>query len=195
METQIIEPMLIVDYSADWAQQFNQLKKVLEIALSSIPTDIVHVGSTAVPGLPAKPIIDLDVIYNEASEFESIKLSLEKTGYLHHGNQGITGREVFKRKGTAQDEVLDGIAHHLYVCREDSDELRRHLIFKHCLLHNEVAKNFYGRLKRQLAVEAGEDRKVYAQLKEQKATAFINYLIEKANERNLYSQEVSKDRF
>ncbi|RZK70281.1 MAG: GrpB family protein [Pedobacter sp.] len=138
---------------------------------------IEHVGSTAVPALAAKPIIDIDIIYNEVSDFEQIKKSLEAIGYDHNGDQGIVGREVFKRTGQQKDAVLDRITHHLYACQYNCPELHRHLLFRDYLRKNKEARNYYQQLKYEIAEEANQDKKVYASLKELKANSFINYII------------------
>lgn len=173
--------MLIQEFNNDWAEQFRILSQLILKALEPISITIEHVGSTSVPGLAAKPIIDMDLVYKTEAEFEAIKTSLEKTGYYHNGDQGIPGREVFKRNvaGPAQ-EALDSIAHHLYVCREGTRELRRHLLFRNYLRANEDARLAYQNLKYQIAAAAGQDRKKYAELKGDMARAFIAGIMTKA---------------
>lgn len=173
--------MLIQKYTSDWVQDFLDLKLEIGKALSGIPYEIEHVGSTSVPGLESKPIID--IIYNTALEFEKIKSGLIKTGYYHNGNQGIPEREVFKRRGRGTSRILDSITNHLYVCPIKSKALERHLLFRDFLRKNESARLEYEALKYRLAEEAGQNKKVYAELKELKANAFIDTSIEKENSR------------
>jgi GrpB-like predicted nucleotidyltransferase (UPF0157 family) len=177
--------MLIEPYNPQWAQQFDQLKTELEQVLTGLEHTIEHVGSTAVPGLAAKPIIDIDIIYRSNEAFEKIKEALCKSGYYHNGNQGIADREVFKRNGTAENVVLDAIRHHLYVCPEHSAALKRHLLFRDCLRSNEQARATYQDIKYRLAAEAGQNQKVYAGLKEVEVNGFIDALIaiEKSTEK------------
>ena len=170
--------MLIETYNPEWVNQFERIKEKLLSGLSDIDVNIEHVGSTSVPNLAAKPIIDIDIVYNKFADFEGIKKSLEWLGYFHNGNQDIEGREVFKRTRTNYDEILDRISHHLYVCKNDCAELQRHILFRDYLRKHEVARNFYQNLKYQIAEEANNDRKRYAAIKELKANAFINYIIE-----------------
>ncbi len=141
---------------------------------------IEHIGSTSVPGLAAKPIIDIDIIYKETSEFEYIKNRLESFGYYHNGNQDVEGREVFKRNGKTEDEILDKTAHHVYVCKYNCPELHRHILFRDYLKKHDVSRDFYSNLKYEIAAEAKNDGKVYAAVKEVKASPFINYIIESA---------------
>jgi len=167
--------MLIHPYSADWNTHFDSIKAVLNNALLDIDFSIEHVGSTAVPGLAAKPIIDIDIVYKDAADFHSIKTALEAIDYFHNGNQGIEDREVFKRAGTSHHEVLDTIKHHLYVCSADSPALKRHLITRDYLRNNEWAKSEYQQMKFKLAEQAGQDQKIYADLKE----LHVNQLIDR----------------
>ncbi|MCE7040518.1 GrpB family protein [Dyadobacter sp. CY312] len=167
---------LIRPYRASWATDFLSIREKLTSVLGDICLNIEHIGSTSVPGLAAKPIIDIDIVYNESSDFELIKLALETCGYYHNGNQEVEGREVFKRHGS-QDPVLDFISHHLYVCRYDSAELQRHILFRDYLRTNPAARDYYQHLKYEIAREAGEDRKRYAAIKTVKAESFFIYII------------------
>lgn len=179
-------PLLIQAYNPQWAADFQAIQKILRAAFVDLPVSIEHIGSTAVPGLAAKPIIDIDIVMQEHTAFETIKDRLATIGYKHHGNQGIPGREVFKiDPTTSAQEVLDSIAHHLYVCPANSEELQRHLRFRDYLLAHEAARIQYEQLKYAIAEEAGQDRKEYAALKELKATAFINTILEKAGHHQL----------
>lgn len=166
---------LIEEYNPEWVVQFEKIKEKLAKALLGINVEIEHIGSTSIPNLAAKPIIDIDIVYFEAPDFEGIKNSLESLGYFHNGNQGIEGREVFKRSGN--DEILDKITHHLYVCKVDSEELRRHIAFRDYLRKHDVARNFYQNLKYKIAEEANQNKKLYADTKELKAKSFIDYII------------------
>src|SRR5262249_53704550 len=83
---------------------------------------IEHVGSTSVPGLAAKPIIDLDVLLAPAAYLPETIQRLATLGYEHEGDLGIAGREAFRRRPTL-------FAHHLYVCLPKSEEFRRHISY------------------------------------------------------------------
>lgn len=173
--------MLIQEYTSNWALNFQKIKAILSDVLLNIPVSIEHVGSTAVPGLAAKPIIDIDIVFKNGNDFNTIKTRLEKAGYYHNGNQGIQDREVFKRSSAYSDNnALNTIAHHLYVCTLNSEELKRHLLFRNYLRANNEARHEYQQLKLQLADEANHNRKLYAQLKEEKAKAFIEKTLAEA---------------
>ena len=166
--------MLIQDYDTNWPKAFTQLATVLGEAAGAYLIAIEHIGSTAVPGLAAKPIIDIDLVYPTTGDFAALKAALENSGYYHNGDQGIAGREVFKRRAAATPHpVLDTIAHHLYACPVGNEELRRHLAFRDQLRLHPKAREEYARLKREIAAEAGEERKAYAEIKEVRAREFI----------------------
>lgn len=170
--------MLIQDYQAHWPQAFESIATVLRAVAGDHLSTIEHVGSTAVPSLAAKPIIDIDLVYPTNGDFEALKAALETSGYYHNGNQGISGREVFKRSPQAPPHsILDTIAHHLYACRADNKELRRHLAFRDHLRAHPEARDEYTRLKREIAAEAGEERKAYAGLKEVRARKFVESVL------------------
>jgi GrpB-like predicted nucleotidyltransferase (UPF0157 family) len=138
---------------------------------------IEHVGSTAVPNLDSKPIIDIDIIYFNPTDFEKIKLGLEKIGYYHNGNQGIEGRDVFKRNGNGVSEILDTVKHHLYVCPVDSEALERHILSRNFLRKNDWARLKYQQMKYELVEKANQDRTTYATLKELNVNDFIDSII------------------
>lgn len=174
--------MLIQEYRESWIDDFNTIKNVISKSLASLKVSIEHIGSTAIPTLAAKPIIDIDVVYEDVLRFDEIKTRLGQIGYDHTGNQGIANREVFKRRDMSRrHKVLDSIPHHLYVCPADSEELRRHILFRNYLIVNEEARIQYQNLKYQLAEEVGQDRKKYAEAKEVKAKAFVDAIIAKAD--------------
>ena len=170
--------MLIKKYSTNWINNFSLIKAEIEKALSGLAFTIEHVGSTSVPNLDSKPIIDIDVIYNEQSDFEKIKSRLENIGYYHNGNQGIEARDVFKRKGIFTYSILDEIQHHLYVCPINSKPLERHILSRDFLRKNEWARIKYQEMKYELAAKANQDKKVYADLKENNINDFIDSIIE-----------------
>ena len=94
--------VVVVDYSPEWPLAFEQLKQLYTATLNGLITDIQHVGSTSVPGLAAKPVIDIDVIIESSHQLAPVVDKLAAIGYQHCGNLGIEGREAFKyRYGVA----------------------------------------------------------------------------------------------
>ena len=175
--------MILQDYQERWVDDFKEIKNVIQEALFKREVFIVHIGSTSIPNLAAKPIIDIDVVYGPSVDFKGVKEGLEKIGYCHNGNQGIKDREVFKRcRLTGKHEILDAISHHLYVCPIYSEEFNRHLLFKHYLIENERERQ-YQEFKMQIAEAAKQDKKKYTYLKEVETRAFIHSIIDSAKKK------------
>lgn len=170
--------MLLEKYSPGWKMDFIRIKSEIDKALAGLAYTIEHVGSTAVPYLDAKPIIDMDIVYLKQETFEEIKQRLEKLGYDHYGNQGIEDREVFKWNGKRPHKIMGTIIHHLYVCSVESKALERHVLSRNYLQKNEWAREKYQQMKYALASMAHQDRKKYAALKELHVNAFIDSMIE-----------------
>ena len=118
------------------------IKDELTSALGQLAMRIEHIGSTSVEGLSAKPIIDIDVVIKDYAEFEEVVSILGAIGYRHEGDLGIAGREAFKYDG--KDHLR---THHLYVCPEDSPELKRHIAFRDYLRTHSDAVRQYSRIK------------------------------------------------
>ena len=179
-----MKQLLIQEYQERWPEDFEKIKQVLLEPFRENKIRIEHIGSTAIKQLAAKPIIDIDIVYAAPQSFEAINTGLRQLGYYHNGDQGIVGREVFKRnKQKDAHPILDSIQHHLYVCSIDSEELHRHLTFRDFLRNNEKEREAYETLKFQIAAKAHQDKKTYAGLKEVMARAFITSIIKQANKK------------
>jgi|SRR5579864_3718835 len=162
-------PIVIEDYDPHWPEQFEVLRARIAPALGPLAAVIEHVGSTAIPGLAAKPIIDIDVLLRSAADLPEAITRLATLGYLHRGDLGVPGREAFR-------PPPDDVPHHLYVCVPESLEYARHVTFRdHLRTHPEDA-GAYERLKRALAVEFGDDREAYNQAK----THFVEAILRRA---------------
>ena len=163
----------IVEYDPQWAKSFDELKNVLTDVLGNLAIRVEHVGSTAVPGLAAKPIIDIDVVIESCDLLPRAIQALSGVGYFHQGDLGIPGRESFKRSGP--DIPRDGTgrswsSHHLYVCDRDNRELHRQVVFRDFLRDHPDYAQRYAELKRGLACRHSDDRTVYTNGK----TAFVS---------------------
>ena len=119
--------VIVLPYTTDWERAFRLIELQLEAGLRGIHRSIEHVGSTAIPGMVAKPIIDIDVVIGRR-DFGETKKHLKEMGYVHEGDLGIKDREAFDLINPARKEHMP--AHHLYVCPQESEELRRHIAFR-----------------------------------------------------------------
>lgn len=159
--------VLIENYDPSWPALFTVLCSKLSATLGDLAASIEHVGSTAVPGLAAKPILDIDVLLRSA---EDLPLAIEKLtslGYCHQGDLGISGREAFTTPPTATP-------HHLYICLPDSLAFRRHILFRDYLRVHPADAQAYADLKRRLASQFVDDRVAYTEAK----TDFIRSILE-----------------
>ena len=118
---------LVSEYDSAWPDWFEILKARTEPLLNDVPHMIEHVGSTAIPGMTAKPVIDVDIVV-ERSDFPGARRALGRIGYTHQGDKGIPGREAFDLTDAGLKQSLP--AHHLYVCMKGAPELHRHLAFR-----------------------------------------------------------------
>ena len=138
--------VVVLPYDPQWQQDFQTIRAEIEAALGGLILSVQHVGSTSVPGLSAKPIIDLDVVIPDDADLSPVIGCLEKIGYYHEGDLGIPGREAFGYRGKSHLKK-----HHLYVCRASSGELRRHLTFRDYLRTHPEAAAEYASVKQEAA--------------------------------------------
>ena len=142
--------IVVQDYDPAWPDVFAQLRSRVWLKLCDVALTIEHVGSTSVPGLAAKPIIDMSVVVPSDAEVpEAIRL-LALLGYVHCGNLGIRGREAFVSPEGFQP-------HNLYLCPRSSIGLENHLAVRDYLRTHPVAAKEYGDLKKRLAEEFPND--------------------------------------
>ena len=172
--------MVVVEYVKEWPQDFLKIKTELQKAIT-VMSNIQHVGSTSIPGMKAKPIIDIDVGLENWSDFEAVKRALAEIGYEYEGDRGITGREAFCRNGKVQNKILDNIDHHLYVCSVDNEEYKRHILFRDYLRSHDEARDRYNQIKEEILAKVGsENRAGYVQMKEENYIDFFEDVISKA---------------
>jgi GrpB-like predicted nucleotidyltransferase (UPF0157 family) len=147
-------PVDVVAYSPAWPQQFERVARTLRDALLGVPTAVVeHVGSTSVPGLAAKPVLDIDVIVH-GGEMVAAVAALTAIGYVHRGDLGVVGREAF----FAPDEVP---RRNVYVCRAGTLNVRNHLAVRSVLRARADLREKYGAVKMGLAADPSMDIETY----------------------------------
>jgi GrpB-like predicted nucleotidyltransferase (UPF0157 family) len=148
------EPVEIRDYDSTWPDQFEVLAGRVRVRLGHLVRRVEHVGSTAVPGLPAKPIIDLDVVVASDAGLTLAITRLAEMGYGHEGDLGISGRHAFLWPPSEP-------RHHLYLLTEGAEELHRHIAFRDALRANPDLRARYAMLKGELAHRCYGDRAAY----------------------------------
>ena len=152
--------VIITEYDPLWPSDYAVIASEIRQALGTLALAIHHVGSTSVPGMVAKPIIDLDVVIQNRAVLPEVIELLEAIGYRHEGDLGIPNREAFCYEGKPHLRK-----HHLYVCPENSLELKRHLTFRDFLRTHPTEAEIYSHIKQQAAALHPNDIDGYIQYK------------------------------
>ena len=154
----------LVEYNSNWPALYEQERAFIAAALGEITAEIHHIGSTAVPGLSAKPIIDIMVAVTQLAPPEDYSRKLEPLGYEYHDSEEV-GR-IFFRKGMPR-------THHVHIVEHGSWTLRRHLLFRDYLRAHPQAMQQYAQLKQELAIRFESNREAYTQAK----TEFVESIV------------------
>ena len=149
---------LVKEYNPDWPKWFETIRSFLEPALTGVPHTVEHVGSTSIPGMVAKPIIDIIVVV-EKRALAVVQDRLASIGYIHEGNLGIQDREAFDLRDTAARETLP--SHHLYVAMTGSQALRDHLAFRDFMKTHPEWVTRLSMHKKALCAKYNNDREAY----------------------------------
>lgn len=151
--------VIVSPYDERWALLFAKEAEKLERILGEELLAIHHFGSTSVPGLAAKTIIDILGVVKDIARVDGYDGELQKIGYHGKGENGIAGRRYFQKGG-------DERTHHLHIYEVGNPEIERHLVFRDYLrAHPEVAKE-YGDLKISLSKQFPYDIDSYIDGKE-----------------------------
>lgn len=145
----------VVPYSHLWETAYKEEKQKLINFMNDILVEIYHIGSTAVKGLPAKPIIDIMPVVTNIALVDKYNHEFEAIGYECMGEFGITGRRYFRKGGDLR-------THHIHVFEQSNQkDIIRHLAVRDFLrAHPDIASE-YGKLKIKLATKFPEDIKGY----------------------------------
>jgi GrpB-like predicted nucleotidyltransferase (UPF0157 family) len=152
--------IVVVPYDSEWVAQFEREAAALRDALSEVLVRVEHVGSTAVPGLPAKPIIDIQVSVGNIRERESFVLPLERLGYLFAPDPDSPDYHFF---GKPRERPR---RYHVHLCAAGSGEEIRHLVVRDFLCSHSEEAGRYAEFKRDLARRSHHDRLAYIEGKE-----------------------------
>ena len=151
----------VVPYDALWPAEYEAEAKRIRDAVGEVAVALHHIGSTAVRGLSAKPIIDILLEASDLAELDARSPRMEALGYEAKGEFGIRGRRYFRR-----DNELGIRTHQVHAFDVNSEQLDRHLAFRDYLIsHPEVAEA-YGDLKRGLATRFPTDINAYMEGKD-----------------------------
>jgi GrpB-like predicted nucleotidyltransferase (UPF0157 family) len=164
------EGVEVAGYDPDWPRQFGRRRDRLAAALGAAAVRIEHVGSTSVPGLAAKPVIDVQVSVTDISDEESYVPAIESAGFVLRSREDA--RRFFRPPAAAPREAQ------VHVCQAGGPWERDHLLFRDYLRARPDARDRYGELKRELAARWHDDRIAYTEAK----TGFILDILDDAGE-------------
>lgn len=143
--------VVVVPYNEEWGQQFEEEAKRLREIFQNELMDIHHIGSTSVPGLQAKPIIDIMPVIRRIEQVDAYNVAMETIGYQCFGEYGIPGRRHFNKKGERN----------IHMFQHGDPNIERHLAFRDYLrTHPQEAAN-YGSLKVELSQKFSDDFEAY----------------------------------
>ncbi len=167
----VTKDISVVDYDPQWPEWFDRIHEHVWPAVAHQAERIDHVGSTSVPDLAAKPIIDLDIVVADDSKVRPVIDALKPLGYRWVGDLGVEGREAFKGPDGS------GLpAHHLYLLVEGSKAHLDHVLLRDLLRDDPDARRRYAELKRANVALAQGDMDVYVAAK----AAFVTELLTRA---------------
>lgn len=162
--------ILLTEYKPAWTEEFNRERMKIEGVLAGKCLQIGHIGSTAIPGMTAKPIIDIAALVGSFDLVdEDARAALSSIGYEYVPKPEFPGRRFFRRGSRGAG------THHLHVYENGSVEWINQIAFRDYLRTHQEAHHEYAELKRRLSRETA-DRQVYTQAKE----PFVRKILEKA---------------
>lgn len=161
----------VVPHNPNWRGAFENESKQVAVVLGSNVVAIHHIGSTSIPAIHAKPIIDMLVAVREIAKVDDQNLAMQAIGYEAKGEYGIPGRRYFRKHNEAGMRT-----HHIHLFTVHSAQIERHLAFcDYMRFHPEDARK-YSQLKQKLAMMYPNDIDGYVNGKDE----FIKEIDKKA---------------
>ena len=160
----------LVAHDPVWAARFEAARVTIAAAGGALLVRIEHVGSTAVPGLAAKAVLDIMPGLARLEDGPRLVPAMEALGYLHRGAYGIPGRHFFKKRIDGDPHVEQ---HNVHVYAVGHSEWTRHLVFRDALREDVDVRAAYEQLKRALAACFPDDVEAYAEAK----SSFVDRIV------------------
>ena len=149
----------LVPHNPEWERLANQETQRILDCLSIPVIGVYHIGSTSVPGIKAKPILDFVMEVENIEELIKESGKLEGIGYISKGEYGIPGRQFFTKDTKGER------SHHLHVFQSGHPDIERHLVFRDYLRANPEAARAYEKLREQLAERFPDKSNMYTEAK------------------------------
>lgn len=150
----------VVDYDTRWPVAFDEIAEIIGDALPSEVATIEHVGSTSVPGLPAKPILDVAIGLRRHLDTDGLVASLVELGFTYRGDFGDFGGRLF-----LAETGPNSVSVHVHVVEVSDPQWSRYLAFRDGLRADPALAAEYAELKKRLATEHADDRAAYTEAK------------------------------
>ena len=161
----------VVPYNSQWEEEYRKEAKEISSIMSDEIVEIHHIGSTSIPNIHAKPVIDILIGVKDIENVDKHNKEMEKLGYIAKGEFGIPGRRFFL-KG------LYNRTHHVHIFQTGNTEIERHLNFRDYMISHPEEAKYYGALKKELATKFRHDNEGYCNGKD----TFIKDIDKKAEE-------------
>lgn len=167
--------VVVTEYNEDWKQRFSEEAQKIKAIFGDELIDIHHIGSTSVPGLKAKPIIDIMPVVKDIEKVDSFNDRMEDIGYECMGELGMNGRRYFRKGG-------DNRTHQVHVFQWDNKEdIDRHLAVRDYLRMHPDYVNRYGDLKESLATQFPKNIEAYMDGKDAFVKELEKYALQWSN--------------
>jgi GrpB-like predicted nucleotidyltransferase (UPF0157 family) len=150
-------PIVLVAHDPDWARVFQDARAAIMEACSGHVLEVHHVGSTAIPGIAAKPVIDILGLLRRHEDGFACAPAMAALGYEFRGEAGVSGRHYFSKREPGR--------HHIHLYQSDHPEVGRHIRFRDYLREHPREAAAYQALKRKLAARFGSDTRSYCDAK------------------------------
>lgn len=133
---------------------FEEESKKFKNIFDYLIVNIHHIGSTAIPDIKAKPVIDLMIEVINIGEVDQFNHQMEQLGYTAHGENGIPNRRFFSKGGNNR-------THHVHIFKQGDSEITRHIAFRDYLIAHPEEAQKYSQLKQSLADKYPTDMELY----------------------------------
>lgn len=148
----------VVDYDEQWPGLFSEESALLHVMLDKVILNIHHVGSTSIPGLAAKPVIDILLEVVDLDELDNLNPTMANAGYTARGEYGIQNRRYFSKGG-------DQRSHQIHAFVTGDEHIIKLLAFRNYLIKNKDVAEQYAEIKRSAVLASENDIRRYSAFK------------------------------
>lgn len=160
----------LISYNENWVKDFSGESIIIKRIFDSNLLNIYHIGSTSIPGMVAKPVIDILIEVQDINEIDSYTSEMKTLGYIARGENGIKDRRYFVKEKDYKR------THHVHIYQIGAKEIIQHLAFRDYLIEYQHEAEKYKNKKQEISKMHLGDIKLY----QEKKSSFVNELTEKA---------------